>query len=125
VEVKRRRSIADEVREIFEEAQGAVHRRVEESLFRRHASRIQKDRDYYVFVRTSPAVRAKENAQARAKRQGARLVRALSRPPCPHCGGPVTRGEVVPRGRKLPTYCSKKCMRAAIWKRYITKRKSS
>lgn len=112
----------DEVEAIFAEAQGIAIDLVARYTSNARARRILAGRDYYTFVRRAPMVRAKENAQARATRQASRLARAAARPPCPHCGGKVTRGAVVPRGRKLPKYCSHKCARAAIWARYAAKR---
>lgn len=62
---------------------------------------------------------------ARRTKLRRRLVRARKaalRPPCPHCGVPVERCGAT---AKVPTYCSRKCMRAAIWARWWIKNKDA
>jgi hypothetical protein len=110
-----------EILEIFQEAQELAVQRVLRRLRMAHQAKLQQHRDYYTFVRTSPRVRAKENAAISGKRCAARDARAEQRSPCPQCGGEVTRGAKVPRGRKLPKFCSPTCarrhkLRAYYWR---------
>ena len=57
----------------------------------------------------------------RVRRAMVRRHRLAHRDPCPTCGGPVTRDAAGDRtrGAPVPTYCSRKCMRAAVWRRYV------
>lgn len=59
----------------------------------------------------------------RVRRAMVRRHRLAHREPCPSCGGPVTRDAAGDRtrGAPVPTYCSRKCMRAAVWRRYLEK----
>lgn len=111
------------IAELFLDAQDIVIGRAIANHARRAARerRTLDQREYYQFVRLAPAWREKENSQARKKRQAARLARAAERPPCPNCGGEVTRGATVTRGRKLAKYCSAKCMRSAVQKRWVAR----
>lgn len=68
----------------------------------------QRNRDY--MRETAPA-RCAARAQVRAER-------AAARPPCPHCGAKVER---LGATAKIPTYCSKKCNRAAVFARWYAK----
>lgn len=58
--------------------------------------------------------------RARRARATGRLAKIASRPPCPHCGAPVER-DSANRRAKVPTYCSRKCMRASVWARWHAK----
>lgn len=68
---------------------------------------------------------AVQNERYKARRAVVRAVACAHRDPCPQCGGAVERdAKVRPdggRGPKIPTYCSRKCMRAAIWARWHAK----
>jgi hypothetical protein len=113
---------SDEVRALIHEETSRDYA-LEEICIEGRMLSLLRDRQYYVYVRSAPARRAQENEALASKRRAARVERARSRPPCPPCGQVVTRGEVVDRGRKLPKYCTRKCMRAAVWARYANKRR--
>ncbi len=84
---------------------------------------LERHREYYRNVRTAPAWRRKENAAQSAKRMAAYRERVKNRV-CAHCGKPVTREALRPQGGgKIPKYCSRKHMRAAVWKRWWSKQK--
>lgn len=84
----------------------------------RRARNLARNHEYYATVRLRPDVRARENAEASARRIRRRLDRAAARPPCPHCGEPVVR---LGRTAKIPTFCSYRCTRAAIFARWYAK----
>ena len=107
----------------YEETQGVTDAAVDDVLVGRELRNLLRGRDYYIHVRKAPSVRAKENAAARARWQTARLSLAKPRPPCPHCGDNVTRGENSSHGGKPPVYCRPKCMRAAKRARYMAKKR--
>lgn len=60
------------------------------------------------------------NGKTSRRRNEIRRERAENRPPCPHCGGVVTRCGAT---AKIPKFCSSKCMRAARWARWWAKNK--
>lgn len=101
----------------FAEHAGRAHANVWWYLQRRQEKAIERGRDYYQRVRTRPDVRARENAAVRDKRQSERAERAGERK-CVRCGRPVLR--LGARG-KVPTHCTKKCMRAGVWERWAAR----
>jgi endogenous inhibitor of DNA gyrase (YacG/DUF329 family) len=85
----------------------------EEVVWQKRNKRLESQRR-----RADPVAWAWEYAQARRRIRQRRLARAAARPPCPECGAKVVR---VGRMGKLPKYCSNRCTRAAIWRRWAKK----
>jgi len=82
--------------------------------FRTLCLRLSKRRTHQ-RQRARPGFREAELAAHRERRAAARAAKSAARSPCPTCGGAVER---VGATGKVPTYCSKRCMRRAVELRY-------